>query len=680
MIRRSLIDRQYLLLVGLALATPALGAAVLRFEVATRAPLASGGPIAYEVLSGTVHGEADPADPRNAIVNDLGLAPRNARGLVEYTATFSLAKPVDMTQASGLLFYDVPNRGNGKAVADGEGNVHLVSGWQGDLLPASGRQSLAVPVAHQPDGSAITGLVLVRFTDVPTGANSIAITGSIGQGVPRPEPVTLEAAHGSLLRKSTDREAGTPIASGDWAFADCSQVPFPGRPDPHQLCLRSGIDARFAYELRYEGKDPPVLGLGFVAVRDLVDFLRRDPGSVDTANPVAGQLHHAIITGTSQSGNFVRSFIHLGFNEGAAGRPVFDGALPYIAARQVPLNFRFAVPGGAATLYEPGSEGVLWWGRYDDRVRKRGTTSLLDRCHVSHTCPLVVEVFGSAELWGLRMSPDLVGTDARADIPLPATVRRYYLPGVTHGGGMGGFETDAAKLAVATGCRLPANPNPAYPTYNALQHALAEWVLHGVEPPPSIYPRLRRHELVAVADVARRFPRGTGLPTPAGKLNEFLAYDFGRGFIANDLSGTLTRLPPTVDESVRSFVVPIDADGNETVGVASVQHQVPLGTYLGWNLRAQGYYAGTGCDFQGGYLPFARTAAERIAAGDPRPSLAERYVTHAAYVERVRKAAARLVAGRFLLPADAAEVIRQAAASNVLVEPAAQSLPAAAPR
>jgi hypothetical protein len=57
----------------------------------------------------------------------------------------------------------------------------------------------------------------------------------------------------------------------------------------------------------------------------------------------------------------------------------------------------------------------------------------------------VIEAFGSAEFWGLRMSPDLVGTDARRDLPLPANVRRYYYPGTTHGGGRGGFQSDVAR-------------------------------------------------------------------------------------------------------------------------------------------------------------------------------------------------------------------------------------------
>ena len=134
------------------------------------------------------------------------------------------------------------------------------------------------------------------------------------------------------------------------------------------------------------------------------------------AQDAAGQVRWPIVTGTSQSGNFVRSFIALGFNAGEDGRRIFDGANPNIAARQVPLNIRFGVPGGAAGLYEPGSEGALWWSRYDDRVRGRGTASLLDRCHADTTCPRIVETFGAAEFWGLRMSPNLIGTDARREL------------------------------------------------------------------------------------------------------------------------------------------------------------------------------------------------------------------------------------------------------------------------
>src|SRR5262249_61529453 len=111
------------------------------------------------------------------------------------------------------------------------------------------------------------------------------------------------------------------------------------------------------------------------------------------------------------------------------------------APRQRPINFRFARPGGTAAMYEPGSEGALWWGDYKDEARGRAAADLLARCRAAGTCPKVFETFGSAEFWGLRMSPNLVGTRADRDIPLPANVRRYYFPGTTHGGGAGAFRT-----------------------------------------------------------------------------------------------------------------------------------------------------------------------------------------------------------------------------------------------
>ena len=219
------------------------------------------------------------------------------------------------------------------------------------------------------------------------------------------------------------------------------QTPFPGDPDPTRICLKGGFDPDHLYQVVYTAKDPLVLGIGLAATRDLVSFLRYSEKDDDGApNPVAGLVKRAIGFGTSQSGNFIKTFIHLGFNQDESKRIVWDGANPNIAARQNPLNFRFAIPGGAAGLFEPGSEGVLWWGPYRDDVRGRPTASLLDRCRATGTCPKIMETFGASEFWGLRMSPGIVGTAAKTDIPLPRNVRRYYFPGVTHGGGRGGFQ------------------------------------------------------------------------------------------------------------------------------------------------------------------------------------------------------------------------------------------------
>jgi hypothetical protein len=628
----------------------------------------------YEVLSGHVFGELDPNDPLNAIITDIKLAQRNAEGKVEYSATFSLAKPVDMTKASGVMLYQVPNRGIVLfGTPDDNGHVILTSGWQGDIPPRAGMQTISVPVARNSDGSSVTGVALATFANIQPGQHSLLLTGGIGIAAPRPEPASLETAKAHLIRRDQDDET-VEIPASDWAFGDCTVDPFPGKPDPHRLCLKDGFDPAYLYELSYIAKDPPVLGIGFAATRDISAFFKyaaHDDASF--ANPVAGRIKAAIGIGFSQSGNFLRTFTHLGFNQAEKGqteakRIVWDGIESNIAGRQLAMNIRFAAPGGAAGPGEPGSEAVLWWGEYDDVARGRGKGSLLGRCHATRTCPKVFDLFGSAEFWGLRMSPDLVGTDAKADIQLPRNVRRYFFPGVTHGGGKGGFAVDGGHPAVSvTGqCVLADNPNPSSDTTRALTAALIDWVMKGTEPPPDRYPMLAKRELVQPIAAAMGFPKIPNAPQPDGLINAFLDLDFGPGFNYRDLSGVITVEPPKLKRVLPSLVPKVDADGNEQAGVPSVLHEVPLGTYLGWNVTAGGFYKGQGCGFSGGYIPFAKTKAERVASGDPRPSLEERYGTHDAYVAKVQEVARTLVAERFLLPDDADRIVRQAADSSVL--------------
>ena len=244
------------------------------------------------------------------------------------------------------------------------------------------------------------------------------------------------------------------------------------------------------------------------------------------------------------------------------------------------------------------------------RTRSAGehAASLLDRCAASHTCPKVIEAFGASEFWGLRMSPGLIGTDAAHDIPLPENVRRYYYPGTTHGGGRGGFQVDAAPTGFG-GCTLAANPNPEADTTRALTAALIEWVVKGTPPPPSRYPRLDRGELVAATKAALGFPDLPGLSFKDSPVNPVLDYDFGPLFVANDMTGVISLQPPRIRRVIPTYVPKVNADGNETAGVPSVLHQAPLGTYLGWNLTAGGFFAGQGCGFAGGYVAFAKTTS-----------------------------------------------------------------------
>jgi len=146
-------------------------------------------------------------------------------------------------------------------------------------------------------------------------------------------------------------------------------------------------------------------------------------------------------------------------------------------------------------------------------------------------------------------------------------------------------------------------------------------------------------------------------------LLPILDYDFGPAFVANDMRGEIVT-PPRVRRALQPLVPQIDRDGNELAGIESPLVANPLGTYLGWNVTQSGFARGQQCGFSGGFIPFAATRRERIAAGDQRPSLEERYGSQAAYVERVRRSARQLASQRLLLPEDADRIVAEAAKSD----------------
>lgn len=120
MVSRTLVGAVSIGAVAIAIAcsVTAAEARVTRLEILkVESPAAAGRGAAasppYERISGRFHGELDPKDPKNALITDIALAPRNARGYVEYAGTFSLMKPLDMSKASGVLLYSVVNRGGG---------------------------------------------------------------------------------------------------------------------------------------------------------------------------------------------------------------------------------------------------------------------------------------------------------------------------------------------------------------------------------------------------------------------------------------------------------------------------------------------------------------------------------------------------------------------------------------
>jgi len=281
-------------------------------------------------------------------------------------------------------------------------------------------------------------------------------------------------------------------------------------------------------------------------------------------------------------------------------------------------------------------------------------------------------------VYALKLTPEWIGTDGGADIPLPRSVRRYYVPSSSHGGGAGGF-SHVPAASTGPACpgnnfgrgTLPANPVPHTEIVNVLRLAMRDWILKGTPPPPSRWPTLAGRTLVDANKKAMGFPSGVpGIPDSIFQPENFafpvFDYDWGPQFNHAEASGVPTNVPPPIKNVIPMKVPKVDADGNETDGVPTVLVMAPLGTYLGFNITAAGFHEGQVCNYVGGYVPFARTRAERLANGDARPSLEERYVDHEGYVAAVRAAAEKAFAEGFLLPADRDRLIQQARDSAVL--------------
>jgi len=225
---------------------------------------------------------------------------------------------------------------------------------------------------------------------------------------------------------------------------------------------------------------------------------------------------------------------------------------------------------------------------------------------------------------------------------------------------------------------LRPNPVPALAMVNRVRTALRDWVMDDTPPPPSQWPTLApldddkhgkhhgRHKhqkhkhdkhwvplLVEPTILAIGFPMAVpGIPESVFHRDNFvfpvLDYDWGPHYDHSEANGVPTNVPPPILHVIKTLVPRVDQDGNELGGIPTVQNDAPLGTYLGWNITAgpgdvgydgRPFHAGQVCNYTGGMVPFFKTKAERLAAGDPRLSLEERYGTHDGYVGAVTKAA-----------------------------------------
>lgn len=377
----------------------------------------------------------------------------------------------------------------------------------------------------------------------------------------------------------------------------------------------------------------PVGGLGFAAVRDTASWIRHDPDAAVTAG-------HVLSFGSSQSGRFLRTFLYLGFNTDTEGRRVFDGMIPHIAgASRLDLN----QPG--ATPISLGMFDATSFPFADAALRDPVTGAVdgtLGNDRSRGNQPRILYTNTGVEYWGGGRVATLVHAtpDGAADIDLQENVRFYLMAGTQHGPGP--FPPPEPGNRQEMG-----NPTDYWWTMRALLTALKDWVVDGVEPPPSRHPRFADGNLVAPRDLG--FPAIPGVRQPHDRTG-----------------GTRVRNPwlAGVDDAgvpLPMLVPAVDADGNETSGIVHPEVAVPLATYTGWNFTHPDFGDPDALvSLAGSYVPFAATQAEREAAGDPRPSIEERYASREAFMEKVEAAGRALVADRYLLADDLPAVLDRA--------------------
>lgn len=579
---------------------------------------------AYELVTGRIRFAVDPANMHDKIIVDLDKAPRNAAGQVEFSADLAILKPKDAQKGNGTLLLDVVNRGNktvlrtfDRAALDDVGDGFLMRrgftivwvGWEFDVPARDGAIRIAVPVA-----AGVHGRVRAAATpNAPTPTLKFATLAGY-------------APFGSVAKATLTVRDG-PVGKPTPIAADRFTV------DGANVTLQGGFTAGRTYELERDAANPPIAGLGFAAVRDTVAWLRH-------SSDAPAKVQRALAVGISQSGRFLRTFLYLGFNADEHNRQVFDGVIAHIAgASRLDLNRRGSTP------IELGMYDATAFPFADAALRDPVTGAedgLLDNPRARDFKPKIFYTNTGVEYWGGGRSAALIHTtpDGARDLVLPDDERVYFLTGTQHGPGR--FPPPPARAGAQR-----ENPNDYWLAMRALLVAMNGWLRDGTAPPPSSYPRRSDGTLVPAADVA--FPSLPGVHAP------------------NHLPPAIRVPNPLLEQNGAPgaplpYLVPqTDRDGLELAGIRLPAIEVPLATYTGWNFRNP---AIGGTDelypLLGSYIPFPPTAADRAAAKDPRAAIGERYASKQAYLDKVRAAAEKLVAQRYLLAEDVPFVLGRA--------------------
>jgi hypothetical protein len=631
----------------------------------------------YEWLQGKVHYAIDPAEPGLPYICDLDLAPRNFEGLVEFSSTVDIVKPVEITRGNRRIFYEFSNRG-GKAMlglnygrgadwtspdiaGDGflmrQGYTCVWSGWQGDLIDRGNNCVAFLPEALL-DGKRLRGKVRQEFSTIAPGVLSLGVSAGAERGEDvQPYPV-LDRASATLTLREHEQDSRVPVAGSDWQLGrvEAKNGKLELTPSNEHLYIDGGFKPGWIYELIYETEGSRVMGLGFLGVRDLISMLRNDShDSAGSPNPLAGAIDKAYATGVSLSGRVIRQYVYEGWNAGSDGRKVFDAVHTHTGSGRLLHNQRFAQVGRYPRQHEEHQWPAEYYPFTFDALPDPFTEKLDGLWKRPETDPLVIHTHTEGDYWVRYVSLTHTNPADGTDAGPPPNARMYHLAGAPH---MARPANDPVWIG-----QLAPNSMNATPYRRAMLALLDRWATDGTPPPADLLPRSLNGTLVKASDALNRYPKLAGLNLPKD-ANRLPRYEYGPDFD----EGIVSVFPPRpyAGQEYPVRVPQVDVDGNTLAGLRYPDVEVPLGTYNGWSLRKAGYAEGDQFWNTGSFVPFARTRAERNASGDPRPSIEERYPSHEAYMDAVSRCCQSRVQEGLMLQDDADRFIAAARSRNPL--------------
>ena len=532
----------------------------------------------YTEVDLTVNFEIGPDDYAHQVIADLPLC-KESDQIVRFSSDAKILIPEN---GNNKLVLDVPNRGrnlilkmlnNSPEVSSSSsgwepGNAFLLEngytltwcGWQHDVPDTPGLLTIKGPQPFQ-NGSPISGKITMTIQ-----TNELTRYHLLSERGHSPLPAKNVGESAAILTVQENEDADPTVIDREaWNFGKEQANKFV--PDPNYVFLETGFEPGKIYRVTYTSVNTIANGIGLLATRDWVSFLRNGAKGIEcsTLDTVYGFGH-------SQSGRFLRHLIYLGLNLDAQNKKVFDGIIAHAAgARRGEFNQRFAQPSSA--IKQSKSNLPPFSATTPDSLNHE---SLLDAQYERGGVPKLFLINTASEYWWAHASLSHTTPDGQNDLEPDPICRMYFYSGTQHSSGK--FPLTTKDLGNGVESETYFNFIDYRPALRALFIQLVNWVEKDVNPSDNKVPRIDNGTLVPYHALRDTYKSSKVIPDPV-HIKQISQMEF------SDLEDDIQNVPKFFGDPLPVLVPSVNDSFNEYSGITLPEVAAPLGIHLGWNLR-----------------------------------------------------------------------------------------------